>query len=96
MSARAQTLVQLTEALVDLLDRRAAARGVSRSALIRELLEQALREDRSAEVSDRMIDGYRRVPQRTADDVWGDLDAWTETNTRRNLAALADEETQSW
>ena len=46
-------------------------------------------------ISQQIVDGYRRVPQATADDEWGDLDAWTLTNTRRNLAALAREE-QRW
>lgn len=92
MSSRTQTLVQLTDELVSALDRRAAARGVSRSAVIRELLESALIEDRRTELSRRMIDGYTRQPQHEGRDAWGDLDAWTEVNTRRNLAALVAEE----
>ncbi|MEJ7797267.1 MAG: ribbon-helix-helix protein, CopG family [Solirubrobacteraceae bacterium] len=96
MSTRTQTLVQLNEELVDLLDRRASAEGVSRSALVRQLLSQALQEDRSRELSRRMVEGYRAVPQETGGDAWGDLDVWTQTNARRNLAALADEEDQSW
>lgn len=96
MAVRTQTLVQLTDQLVELLDRRAAMRGLSRSALIREVLEDALREDRGAEVSRRIAEGYRRVPQESARDAWGDLDAWSETNTRRNLAALAFEEETRW
>lgn len=96
MAVRTQTLVQLTEELVDLLDRRAARDGVSRSALVRDLLAAALREDHALEISARIVDGYRRVPQQTADDAWGDLDAWTESNARRNLAALGREEEQSW
>lgn len=93
---RTQTLVQLTEELVELLDRRAARAGLSRSALVRELLADALREDRAGDLSRRIVDGYRRVPQEIADDEWGDLDAWTESNTRRNLAALRREESESW
>lgn len=96
ISARTQTLVQLTEELVESLDRRAAATGVSRSAVIRELLEQGLRDDRSAAVSARITEGYRRVPQQTASDVWGDLDRWSQTNVRRNLAALRAEEGGQW
>lgn len=92
MAVRTQTLVQLTDELVELLDRRAAVRGVSRSALIREVLEQALEEDREVEVSGRIIEGYGRVPQESARDAWGDLDAWSEVNARRNLAALSREE----
>lgn len=94
MVSRTQTLVQLTDELVSALDRRAAARGVSRSAVIRELLASALAEDRWAEASRRMIDGYTRQPQHDGRDAWGDLDAWTEANTRRNLAALVEEEAE--
>jgi len=96
MSARTQTLLQLTDELVALLDRRASAQGISRSALVRDLLEEALEVDRSADVSRRMIDAYREAPQQDARDAWGDLDAWSETNARRNLAALGAEEAQSW
>ncbi|CAN5274623.1 hypothetical protein BH20ACT16_BH20ACT16_04880 [soil metagenome] len=96
MAVRTQTLVQLTEELVDLLDRRAARDGVSRSALVRDLLAAALSEDHAREISARIVEGYRRVPQQTADDAWGDLDTWSESNARRNLAALGREEEQSW
>lgn len=93
---RTQTLVQLTDELVELLDRRSAAAGVSRSALVRELLAEALQAERGADLSRRMIRGYGAVPQQTARDDWGDLDAWTEVNTRRNVAALTDEEERPW
>lgn len=96
MAVRTQTLVQLTEELVARLDRRAAREGVSRSALVRDLLDAALQVDRAAEISERIVDGYRRASQETADDEWGDLDAWTLTNARRNLAALAREEQEPW
>lgn len=94
--ARIQTLVQLTDELIEILDRRAADQGVSRSALVRELLTEALAADRGAELSRRMIDGYGRSPQQTAEDAWGDLDVWTDANTRRNRAALVAEEDSSW
>ena len=92
MATRAQTLVQLSDDLLELLDRRATARGVSRSALIRELLLAGLASDRSAEISRRIVDGYTRAPQEIGRDAWGDLDTWAATNARRNLAALAAEE----
>lgn len=95
MSGRVQTLVQLTDELVELLDRRASVQGVSRSALVRDLLAEALQVDRGADLSRRMIEGYRKVPQQNGEDAWGDLDAWSETNARRNLAALGAEEEQS-
>ncbi|MGI8729342.1 MAG: ribbon-helix-helix domain-containing protein [Solirubrobacteraceae bacterium] len=90
--ARTQTLVQLTDDLVETLDRRAAVLNVSRSALIRDLLTEALGSQRSDELSRRMIEGYRDMPQDTGEDAWGDLDEWTQANARRNMAALRAEE----
>jgi hypothetical protein len=85
-----QTLVQLTDELVEALDRRARREGVSRSKLVRHLLDSALS---SGEEHDRaLLDGYGRTPQSDAVDSWGNLDAWTERNSRRNLAALDDED----
>ena len=92
--ARIQTLVQLTDELVALLDRRAAAEGVSRSKLIRDLLGQALTEEREAELSERIVAGYSRAPQSDGGDEWGDLNAWSDLNTSRNLAALSAEEAE--
>jgi len=84
--------VQLTDELVELLDRRAATLNLSRSAVIRRLLLEALDAESGAELSRRMIEGYDRVPQEIGEDAWGDLAAWTQTNTRRNFAALGFEE----
>jgi plasmid stability protein len=92
VSSRIQTLVQLTDGLVRHLDDRAARSGTSRSAVIRELLEEALSDERRTEISRRLVEGYTREPQSEGRDAWGDLDAWSEVNTRRNLAALAAEE----
>jgi hypothetical protein len=92
VSKRTQTLVQLTDELLDLLDRRAARVGVSRSKLIRDLLEQGLARERADLRSRRLVEGYTRVPQAVARDAWGDLDAWSEINARRNLAGLGKEE----
>lgn len=96
MAQRTQTLVQLTDELVAVLDRRAAAMGISRSAVIRQLLEHALTDDRRVEVTRRLVEGYERAPQSEGRDAWGDLDAWTAANSRRNLAALGEEEQVSW
>lgn len=97
VSPRAQTLVQLTDELVRRLDDRASRSGTSRSAVIRELLEEALADERRAELSRRLVEGYAREPQSEGRDAWGDLDAWTAVNTRRNLAALGEEEgEQGW
>ncbi len=92
MASRTQTLVQLTDGLRDQLDRRAARLGVSRSRLIRELLERGLADERAEGHSKRIAEGYSRFPQAEGSDAWGDLDAWSEANARRNLAALAEEE----
>jgi metal-responsive CopG/Arc/MetJ family transcriptional regulator len=80
--ARTQTLVQLTDELLQLLDERAARERRSRSTLIREALEDYLSDDLQAELDRRIVDGYRRVPQT------GDEDAWAEANAR---AAIREE-----
>lgn len=72
--SRVQTMVQLTDELVELLDREAARRGVSRSALIRSVLEEFLRHDHEASISRRIVDGYTRIPPAVPDE-WGDLAA---------------------
>jgi len=88
-----QTLVQLTDELVEALDRRARREGVSRSKLVRDLLNTGLS---SSDDHDRaLVEGYRKAPQSDAADAWGDLDAWTAMNARRNLAAL-DAEDGGW
>ena len=61
--ARTQTLVQLTDELVALLDERATRQRRSRSDLIREAIETFLRADAEAEVSRQIVEGYQRVPQ---------------------------------
>lgn len=95
--ARTQTLVQLTDELVELLDRHAARDGVSRSQLIRHLLERQLAEDRRADTDRRMREGYDRHGQADAEpDAWGDLAVWTAANTRRNQASLNAEEAERW
>jgi metal-responsive CopG/Arc/MetJ family transcriptional regulator len=75
--ARTQTLVQLTEPLLRLLDERAAREGVSRSQVIRDAVEAYLADDQEAEISRRITEGYTRIPQR--DDT---LEAFTNTARR--------------
>lgn len=82
--ARTQTMVQLSDDLLEALDRVAAARGASRSALIRELLWDALADDRERQIGEAIADGYRRIPQGTPDE-WGDL---AESNRRSNREAM--------
>ena len=69
---RTQTLVQLNDTLLAMLDQRAAKRGLSRSQLIREAIEAHLSDDHEAEISAQIIAGYERTPQSTPDD-WGDM-----------------------
>ena len=80
--ARTQTIVQLTDDLLELLDERAARERRSRSTLIREAIEDYLSDDLQAEIDRRIVEGYQRVPQ--ADDE----DAWAEANAR---AAIREE-----
>lgn len=96
MSSRKQTLVQLNDRLVDLLDQRAQRAGESRSAVIRGILEEALESESENEISRRIRAGYRRIPQAQSSDEWGDLDRWTQESTRRSLAATAAEEKEPW
>lgn len=65
---RTQTLVQLSDELLAMLDQRAAKLGRSRSELIREAIESYLGEDAEAEIDRQIVAGYRHTPAR---DVWG-------------------------
>lgn len=65
-------MVQLTEALVAALDREAAEAGVSRSALVRDAIEDYLDRRASDAKEARWIAGYQGIPQDTVDD-WGDM-----------------------
>jgi metal-responsive CopG/Arc/MetJ family transcriptional regulator len=71
--ARKQTLVQLSYELVDLLDREALRRGISRSALIREAVQRHLRDQREAEISRQIVEGYTRIPQTAEELEWADI-----------------------
>jgi hypothetical protein len=73
--ARRQTLVQLTDEMVVLLDALALKKGTTRSALIRSVLDEYLREEDEAEKDRRLIEGYKRIPPGTPDD-WGSLEEW--------------------
>ncbi|MFN2470195.1 MAG: ribbon-helix-helix domain-containing protein [Gaiellaceae bacterium] len=66
--ARQQTLVQLTDGLLAALDERAARTGRSRSALIRDAIDQYLAAGDAAAVDRAIVEGYRRMPP--ADDGW--------------------------
>ena len=61
--ARQQTLVQLTDELLALLDERAAKDGTSRSELIRRAIESFLRDERKLAIDAAIVEAYTRIPQ---------------------------------
>jgi len=71
--SRRQTLVQLSDELLALLDERAVRTGRSRSDLIRAAVERDLASDRDAVLDAAIVEGYRRVPQEP--DPWADAAA---------------------
>jgi len=60
---RTQTMVQLNQSLLSLLDARAARDGVSRSQLIREAIDAHLAADAEATALQRVVEGYARTPE---------------------------------
>lgn len=76
--ARTQTLVQLSDDLLDRLDRHRARARRSRSDVIREAIERYLAADREAEIDRLIVEAYSRQP---GEDVWG------EEAARRLIAA---------
>jgi metal-responsive CopG/Arc/MetJ family transcriptional regulator len=71
VTARRQTLVQLNDELLALLDERAARTRRSRSSLIREAVEQYVRADRDAAIDRAIVEGYTRMPDEP--DPWVDI-----------------------
>lgn len=84
-------MVQLSDELLEVLDGVALRGGVSRSALIRDLLWEALRGDLDALIGEQIAAGYRRVPQGEPDD-WGDIGASGDAATEDLLRRLNAEE----
>jgi len=70
--ARTQTLVQLTDDLLALLDEHAARERRSRSELIRDAIEHYLRASRDAEIDRAIVAGYTSRPQ---EGEWSDVAA---------------------
>jgi metal-responsive CopG/Arc/MetJ family transcriptional regulator len=62
--ARVQVLVQLDDALLALLDERAAACGTSRSELVRQGVRTILAGDIEAQLDNEIAKGYERLPAR--------------------------------
>ena len=89
--ARTQTMVQLSDELLETLDRVASRRGRSRSEVIRDLLWEGLADDRDAIIGARIAAGYRRVPQAEPDD-WGDVSTSVDASTEEVLRRLDAEE----
>jgi metal-responsive CopG/Arc/MetJ family transcriptional regulator len=79
VTPRRQTLVQLNDELLALLDERAARAKRSRSDLIREALEQYLAAERAAAIDRAIVEGYTRIPQE-------EHDPWAATAARRSIA----------
>jgi predicted DNA-binding protein len=92
--ARTQTLVQLNDELLAALDQRAAKRGVSRSRVIRDAVESYVHDDLEAEISRRIVEGYRRHPQWEPDE-WGDPAAFLDHAARETHRRLNEEERQA-
>ncbi len=95
--ARTQTMVQLNEQLIEMLDRRAASAGVSRSRLIREAIEAFLESDKAATVDRQIIEGYRRQPQGGEFDAdeWGDIERLMFALTADQMRQLNAEEREA-
>ncbi len=89
--ARVQTMVQLSDELLADLDQVAVKRGISRSALIRELLEGSLAPGRLDAIGDAIVAGYQRVPAGEPDD-WGALDHQADAAATELMQRLAAEE----
>lgn len=84
-------MVQLTDDLVAALDRHAERSGTSRSAVIREALEDFLATTREAEITAKLVAGYAQVPQGATDE-WGTLAEQGRQATERTLRRLDAEE----
>jgi metal-responsive CopG/Arc/MetJ family transcriptional regulator len=76
---RTQTLVQLNDDLLRQLDERAAKEGRSRSALIRDAIEEYLFDEDKARIDREIIEGYERIPE-TDEEI-----AAAERSTRRMI-----------
>jgi metal-responsive CopG/Arc/MetJ family transcriptional regulator len=67
--ARTQTLVQLSDELLERLDSYRAREGQSRSEVVREAIERYLASDREAEIDRLLVDAYTRQPP---ENLWTD------------------------
>jgi hypothetical protein len=88
-------MVQLTDDLVAALTEEAQRRGLSRSELIRQVLQDHLDAAAAGSIGRRIADGYVRVPPATPDE-WGDLSQVTDQATADLLVRLDAEESEPW
>lgn len=89
-------MVQLNDELVALLDREAAGRGISRSAVIRDAIAAYFAESTEKRIDALIRDGYTRVQPATPDE-WGDMDRIADRSTRELAQRLdAEEREQGW
>lgn len=72
---RTQTLVQLSEELLRRLDERAAREGRSRSALIRDAIDDYLYDEEEARIGREIREGYERMPQTDEELRWAEAAA---------------------
>ena len=84
-------MVQLTDELVRRLDEEAARRGVSRSGLIRQAVDQLLATSSERAEIDLLVAAYQAIPPATPD-AWGDLAAAGDVATRETMQRLDAEE----
>jgi metal-responsive CopG/Arc/MetJ family transcriptional regulator len=77
--ARRQTLVQLNDDLLALLDERAAKSGRSRSEIIRTAIERELAAESDAAIDAAIVEGYTRIPP-------PEFDPWAEASAKRSIA----------
>ena len=87
-------MVQLTSELIGKLDREAAERGVSRSAVIREAIEAHIAEREHDAIGAAIAEGYRRIPPGTPDE-WGDPELMADIAGRELAQRLDEEERQA-
>ena len=72
MNKMTRLTISLPEPLVQGVDRKLARPGESRSAVVRRLLEEALREAEEREEVERYVRGYREEPQTEEEFGWSD------------------------
>jgi hypothetical protein len=88
-------MVQLSDDLVVALSDEARRRGLSRSQLIREVLQEHLDAQSAQSLGKRIAEGYVRVPPATPDE-WGDLSSLSDRSTADLLVRLDAEERAPW